>query len=465
MLNSLFRDSSKSTPYGLFDVAHATYQAIDGPAVEWELDLLKLAAQQAADDLPNTDSREFDGPQTKTQKYIVDIIKEEARNVREGVDEYDRKIRETDLTPIETQMREAGSGLAGELNHKLEEYRDPLTVAKRDVRHLTTEYEGFRQKHKLDRKPDYPPFRRQVISYCVLLAVLETILNGWFFAAGSELGYLGGVVFALLFAAADVIISAVLGRFSSQITHINTMRKVVGSPAVLLLIVWIPGYNLVVAHLREALQILEWQEAMQAAWSSFQNNPFGLNQADSWLFFSLGAVISVTTAVFGWKLDDPYPGYGKLHRDLEKLREDYQELKGDLREDGRALLHRHLEQLTRSVAEARARVDTLQTIVRTKVNLAQNWKTCVESRISDANSILQTYREANERHRETPTPNYFDDLWRYDVEPEIIFTRPEDEAEVTKQSHHLGVIQKLGQSCRRECEARYGDFEVERASY
>ena len=59
-----------------------------------------------------------------------------------------------------------------------------------------TEYEQFRARNRLTRAARQPSDRAWSLSLVVFMVVMEGVMNAAFFAAGSDLGLLGGAVLA-----------------------------------------------------------------------------------------------------------------------------------------------------------------------------------------------------------------------------------------------------------------------------
>ena len=86
--------------------------------------------------------------------------------------------------------------------------------------------------------------------------------------------------------------------------------------------------NLFVAHYRDSLAQLitknfdSWNAIFSLGGVAFNNllaHPFGMGDFKSFLLFGFGIVLAIVAAKKGFDLDDSYPGYGKLHREQQKL--------------------------------------------------------------------------------------------------------------------------------------------------
>ena len=168
------------------------------------------------------------------------------------------------------------------------------------------------------------------VTVLVFLFVSETYINGVFLAKGNELGFIGGVVEALVFAILNVLISFAIGLGGlRQLNHRNLFRKILG---LLSLLAWI-GFavllNLALAHYREVSGPL-YDDAGAQVITRLWQMPAGLNDIRSWLFFGIGMVWSAFALIDGIFYTDPFPGYAALERRVRKSHEEYINCKNDL---------------------------------------------------------------------------------------------------------------------------------------
>src|SRR5207245_17 len=71
-----------------------------------------------------------------------------------------------------------------------------LHTTRREVEGREREFEVFRANHQLVRLPNIVASRERILRALLLaiFVVLESTLNGFFFAEGSEAGLIGGVI-------------------------------------------------------------------------------------------------------------------------------------------------------------------------------------------------------------------------------------------------------------------------------
>ena len=73
--------------------------------------------------------------------------------------------------------------------------------------------------------------------------------------------------------------------------------------------------------------------ASEIALKTFTAHPFALAAFQSWILFAMGLFFWLVAAVDGFKMDDPYPGYGKISRKHEEIIQDYTNEKANIISD------------------------------------------------------------------------------------------------------------------------------------
>src|SRR5690606_21562128 len=98
----------------------------------------------------------------------------------------------------------------------------------------------------------------------------------------------------------------------------------IGFVSLVLWIICAAGFNLWVAHYREAVGAF-LEGGGKVAMQTLRTDPFGLTDFQSWVLFGIGALFAFIAFVDALSMDDPYPFYGKLDRALEDARAAYAE--------------------------------------------------------------------------------------------------------------------------------------------
>jgi hypothetical protein len=123
----------------------------------------------------------------------------------------------------------------------------------------------------------------------------------------------------------------------------------------------------------------------------------------------LAVVFGIFASYKGYGVDDPYPGYGELDRELKRRRAAYEAAKGEYCRLMDQVFDRTLKEQAHLLAEVKSNVEYYQQLAsRTEDQRRGFIRDAAE--IQDAcNIVLKGYRQTNLRVRVSPAPAYFND--------------------------------------------------------
>jgi len=204
----------------------------------------------------------------------------------------------------------------------------------------------------------------------------------------------------------------VAGRYLfTNINHVRNYRKGAAFASILGWIVFAFGFNLLVAHYRAALGGPNPGEAERIALRTFTTTPFAINEITGWLLFLLGFSFSLIAAADGWRMDDPYPGYGHLAQRFEGSLDDYtsqkQELSSGL-EEIKNMAITTIDDLTLEVEKGAAQYKNIRA---NQTYLVGQFDGHVDYLQKCGNELLSIYRQTNIAARSSPAPEHFATDW------------------------------------------------------
>jgi hypothetical protein len=284
---------------------------------------------------------------------------------------------------------------------------DGLLRLRADRESLRREREAFAAEHGLARTARYPESRLLRLGLLLLLLVVETALNGMFFARGHELGLLGGATQAVVLSVINIGLGLFVGlKLLPQTRHKDAARRILGWCGLALYLAFLAGFNLAVAHYREAFA-LHPAEAARLAVESLLARPLFLAEFDSWLLLLLGLLCSAVAFADGAGLDDPYPGFGRLDRRLRTAEEDFFAGKRDLLAGIEAVKDQSLAAVDAHVRDIETRRAEAHSILLACVSLSRKYAARREYLERCANTVLRAYRDANQAARSSLPPTRF----------------------------------------------------------
>jgi hypothetical protein len=392
------------------------FAPVDPAEVCRSLDIDAHARQAGSKNLPATDTTSMDATESRIVHLFQEDIQTTARAVSDKLQIYRRQLERQD---IDDDLQAIG-GMREKFDvgsvSIIEESRDHLAPAIALRTELRSDLASFKDRHEINRAPDYPESKFVFVAVLVAIFVTESVLNAFFFAAGSDYGLLGGWIDAVRYAGINIAISFLISfALIRQRNHKRWSRRAVGAVGVVALLVSVPVFNFFVGHYREIFAVNP-DNAQTAAVRAFLDNPLGLATVESWLLFAVGCIFAAIAAYEGYAIEDPYPGYGRLARRVQQANEDYLEEKQEIKQRLSDLRDVTIDALGRLQAKIVRKQDELLDMsgmadsIRSKfdMHLALLEKSC--------NVVLSRYREVNIRERSTEPPQYFGD------EPDITAT-------------------------------------------
>lgn len=325
------------------------------------------------------------------------------------------------------------------------EFQRYLLLAKPELQKLRVEerrqmrdLKFFKARNGLDRLAAYPESRWFHAALVAVAILVECLANTYFFAAGSELGLLGGFFQALLISAGNVTTALVVGRLAlANLHHIDWRRVAAGAVGFIAWIIGMTAYHLLVAHYRDALAV-NAQGAIVGALDSFAASPFHLESLDSVLVLVIGAVISLIALIDGYKFDDPYPGYGEQDRKYQQKRRAYEAKEIEVRQRLAATIHDAEKQVQERLQTYEAKGASMTDLITGVAAVVDHFENIYHQVDDIVRAAITQYRTANRKIRT-------------EADPASFATMPKAKRllEVDKYRRHLGRYEAIqGQTAR-----------------
>jgi hypothetical protein len=420
------------------------FPALDPQVLAADLKLERIARQRGAANEPPADAPGLDEVETRVVERIEAEKKSSHGILLEQLRTAEERLANLDFEGRFAEIRQAAPAAVSEFRAEAATGRDELTNLRRKLKEHEESKEAFKREHRLTRPPHPPSAGAQALKFglVALLLLAETVLNGTFLAKGSELGLLGGTTEAFAFALLNVLGSFLFGRLGMpQLVHRGLFHKLLGLVSLVAWLAFALVLNLALAHYREvAGQFLA--EGGNAVILRLREDPAGLVDVKSWLFFGIGFFFSVVAFIDGYATVDPYPGFGDVQRRLDAAHEAYIDRKKEL-VDGlfevRDEYIATLEDANRDLSVRRAEFDQILSSRQRLVRLFDAHQAHLQQTL---NTLLALYRDHNRRARSVPPPARFAEtveLVRIAAEAEV----PDMTAEAAAIRDRVAEAQKL----------------------
>ena len=417
MLNKLFEKFQQT--YSPFDSSLATFNQPNIKELEKILELEALAEKNGKANRPSKTAKQKDAV-SKSIDHAMNII---INSGKEGLINYFSGAKGLSATQSQSTTQQSETTLNRSLSELQEEAKKgviELFPLKSNVIRGEQALRDFRKKNKLKRNAEEPPSLAMGWGWIVLAALVETGINAFTLSDAHPDGLFGVGLEVLFFTICNMGIALILGTFFvRQLHHINSIRQFIFGPIVALTSLLIFVLNLSFAHYRDALLVFSRAELSDSDFftqapkvfgngiNNLLENPFALSDPKSFLLFILGCLLAFVAAYKAYRLDDPYPGYGKLNKQQLKQTEDYLLLVSDFFEELSDIAERgvkKLEEITLLGEGAKRQISQRSLDNEKLIAKYQSWLQMVES---CGQSLYATYRELNESFRTEASPKCF----------------------------------------------------------
>lgn len=279
------------------------------------------------------------------------------------------------------------------------EDRLPLASEAESFRSVKRHFQSFVRRNRLEDVAPVVRSQRDTLNGWLWVAAIvgvETILNGSFFAMGSELGLVGGVIEALVLSILNIALATVLGLFGLRYArHAAVTWKVAGIVASVATVVGVLALNLLIAHYREAFIAaaaagggVDFTRVISKVWEA----PWSVQEAKSWMLGALGVVLNLMATWKIYGILDPYPGFGKLAGRLEGAALRY----SDLQREVIQVLSDHrdaaLDEMNQIIDAVSARRHEFEVALRGRERLRKLFDAHLDGLERAASQLRQIYR-------------------------------------------------------------------------
>ena len=455
-----------NTPRHPYREIASIFPALDLESNSRRLRVAERGATRGAAEQPLSTASDFDEVEREIIATIQAVAKEHHEAYRDMLRVNESRIVNQPFQASFQSLKDKTAKALSDFSRVAGIGSDLLFRNRRDVVDTEKELANFRAEHGIDRPPRTPISRWLGVSILTLMIVLEGAINGTFLAKGNELGLVGGISVALIIATFNVAWGWVSGRLVLPLTvRRGLLYRLAGFLLTPAAVGGTAAFNLGVTHYRLAVATAQPELAATRALETLLANPLGITDVESWMLFLAGCFFAFVAFFEGWRWDDPYPGYGRLTRHSEQIRDDYIEAKQEqmeeleeIRDHALAEIEKCARQLEKSKAEYRQALDSIKQLPVLLKQSLQHLESC-------ANTLLERYRDANRQARSTPPPLHFSRAW---IMPPLEIaaasipglTNEQLEAEITEAFRTLNEDTRALHRRHDECVAEYRRIEA-----
>lgn len=432
-----------------------TFPQLDTEIIKRKLRLKEEGEEKGQRNYPPKSLQALDEIEQGIVSFISNEVKDSLESFYDHQKSYEDRVTKLGSIGLTSQLESIPLTAASDFKKQLHQRKDELYLFRAKVTESEKDLEKFKAKNALDRSARFPKSRFLYYAVALLLLVIETFVNGMFFAKGDELGIVGGFFRALIPAALNVAGGFYLGNLAFRLfIHRHKALRACGVFLCLLIPSLIALLNLFVAHYRSAVANLVSENPAKAALETFLAAPFSLVDVESWLLFTVGCVFALIATIDFWKMDDVYLHYGEVSRDRDSKVGDYANLKSDALEELQDIREENLENLEGALSVLGARHNEATSIF----DAQRRWQTLFTQHLnhleSVGRSLLAYYRGCNSSTRTEPAPEHFSQEWKLE-QPEIPMPSVDFQTIISGFQAESQSAQKVYKECVKRIEAAY----------
>lgn len=384
------------------------------------------AKESGENNLPLSTATELSGNELDIVAFFTDKMRALTRDKDDELTSYRtsaaRPIIQESLLEIENLSRRSQD----ELMQDFKSAEVEINAKKTRLNAQRKDFDAFKLQNGLDRRADYPDSRLLAYGLVLSLWLGESVLNSFFFAKGSDFGFLGGLIIAGGISFLNITLGFTTGNSAMRYKNsCLTVYRWLGYISLLLYCLAIVVLNFVVGHYRDLVasyadnpEHLVIQKAM--------DSPLMMQDVFSWLLMVTGILFSVFALVDGYKVNDPYPKFGNLQRKLEEKEEYYNDGCKSFAEEALKKKEELIERLKELQKKSSSEFIYLtQASGYGKATITAH-DIGIQLLITRANAMLMKYRQFNMKYREHEPPVYFNKQWAPEKTFELTPSEPID---------------------------------------
>ena len=437
------------------------FQKIDVEATARKLDLENKGMLSGKKEIPSSDSVANDA----VENSILSLIEEEKdtsySEAAKWFNAYNERIKSLGIEHHTQKLEEGKQKITTDIKALLNTFKNSeLFSYKKELLQKKREFDNFKIENHLTREPRYK--EAKILGYAIVFFIFafESALNGYFFAKGHELGYLGGISEAIIISIINIVFLAFLLGWQGlrQITHVNWSRKVIGIFFLLVFLLAVPTFNLAVAHYRQAF-VAHTEDPGQIMLKTFLDNPFKLNDFDGYMLTIMGITTCIIACIEFWNLSDPYPGYERLSRELKILDETYTDIQNELVEELLQIRDNGFKEMTNAVDVLNKNQHEYRMLIERMKNIKLQIKPHFSRLEQSARELLTIYRDSNKAERSTPSPKRWEEQYTISYPDLDAFHIPTeiDIANIVNKAQE--ELPKMMDEINKECDKAISEIE------
>jgi hypothetical protein len=383
---------------------------------QWRLE--EIGEEDGKKNIPSSSTNSHGSNEQQVIASFSGVLIERKNQSISYIQDLERQFGNMKLSEMVSQLNTFARSAKNSFEKIIQQAADELHSSKASYESLTKKYEKFKKVNVLEYEPHYPPSIFFLYALLAVEVVIETILNFSFFKNVSEDYIIGGVITALLLSLVNVgILGWVFGKNCFWYkNHIDPKMKIFGWSSFGLFLTLAILLNYFVANYRVVATIATKSETI-FNFNEVLNNMFSYTHSlslNDWFLFLIGFVAAIIAFVTSYNMDDAYPGYGNIHRQLEQSREEYNNTKTEIEEELDTIQKTQISEVSKLSDDLTVKHNISKSIIADEESYLLKLKNSHSYLEKACNVCLRKYQENNESTRSKPEPKYFNKTFKFE---------------------------------------------------
>jgi gas vesicle protein len=416
------------------------FPVIDHDELVLQLDVEALSKQSARENKPLSNSNSPDANELKFREHLSRKGFQSANKVKQSLSDLRDSILNTSIAKETSEVDQMTSKFERQISSNLPSKLSHLKHLEDDYRQSNDDLNHFKKSNSLRRTATYPDSHTLTISFLFLALIAESMLNGVFFAEGSDSGLIGGIAIAMVISLFNILFGFSTGLFILRYkNHISRVISIFSYIGLILALALSFVFNLLVGHYREALGI-DPDNAQSVAVDNFVNGIMTIHDVQSWLLIAIGLCFFGFAIFKGYKFDDEYPKYGKIYRSREAIKEEINSVKENIYDEFDELhieFDNKLEEIYEDVKMISRRLNSHVNAIENQESIYRTYSTHLQN-CSDY--VVKLYRDINVHERESAPPEYFNQInMKLDLNDDFMVGFVDSRNDIIDKKDHLAT--------------------------
>lgn len=380
-----------------------------------DIDIKGAARRNGSQNLP--------APQASSPDVIEGQIINKLETAHErGVDGFDGRMKQLkgmmsrhagafDTEPLETSIE----GIIHDIEHESARHASTLTRLREEYEDADQHYRDFREKHGLKRPPNLAAGMVGALPVLILMMLIESAANMFFFSPGSEYGLLGGLFYALVISVLNVGGAALCGyAFFRWMNARNLFVRFAGLVMAFAFTAYLFALNIGAGFYRSAFVFYGGEgqtNLLQKTITDISTMNFTILDEFSLAMMVIGIALGALASAKGARIGDAYPGYQQVYAYRERYRQRFEDEADEIAEHLAQMRDEAFAQIEEFQEHARATIQPYREVGKEISDVMKRFDAFETHLENIGNKVLGAYREANKNVRSSKAPEYFRHTW------------------------------------------------------